>query len=161
MLGSLLSRPAFMVVVIVATVAVALTLVLIVGVAQSRPQVPPASLAEEAVPRVQRLLSYTPATIESDLRLEQVYLTSDYRSQYADHVEDTLVPQALRDGLSVQAQVTETAVVDATPTTMVVLMIANLTTTKEGLRGGESDGRFRVTLQREGDSWLIDDIDVV
>ncbi|GAB2779090.1 hypothetical protein GCM10027020_35690 [Nocardioides salsibiostraticola] len=156
-----LCRPAVMVTVIVATVAVALMLVFVVGVANSRTQMPPPGLADEAAPRVQRLLSYTPTTVEDDLRIEQAYLTSDYRAEYADLVSGQLAPQAERDGLSVQAEVTETAVVDATSETMVVLMIAEVSSTKDGLRGGASTGRFRVTLRLEGGSWLIAGLDVV
>ena len=154
-------RSAAMIAVIVATVAVALMLVFVVGVAKSRSQVPPPDVAAEAVPRVQRLLSYTPGTVEDDLRVEQVYLTSGYRAEYADLVGRRLAPQAARDGLSMQAEVTETAVIDATATTMVVLMIAQLNSTKEGVPGGTVTSRFRVTLNLEGGSWLIAGLDVL
>ena len=160
-LYAVICRPVFMAIVIAVTIAVALTLVLVVGVAKSRPQVPPVTLVEETTPRVQRLLSYTPATVENDLRLEQAYLTGDYREQYAEYAQSTLIPQAIRDGVSVQVQVTETAIIDATATTLVLLMIGDLATTKDELRGGATEGRFRVTLQLEDGSWLIDGIDVV
>lgn len=160
-LYEVLCRPAVMVGVVVATLAVALVLVVGVGVANSRSQVPAPGIATDAVPRVQELLSYTPQTIDEDLRREKVYLAPDYRDEYADLVTRTLARQAERDGVSVQAEVTETAVVDATDQTMVVLMIAELSSTKDGLRGGSSTGRFRVTLDLEDESWLIGGLDVL
>lgn len=159
--NDVLRRPAAMISVIVATVAVALSLALVVGVAKSRTQMPPPELATEAAPRVQRLLSYTPGTVEDDLRLEQAYLTREFRVEYADLVDRRLAPQAERDGLSMQGEVTETAVMDATATTMVVLMIAELSSTKDGLPSGTVTGRFRVTLHLERGSWLIAGLDVL
>lgn len=160
-IGRALTRPAAMVAVIVGALAVVLALVLALGVATSRNQLPAPGVATSATPRVERLLSYTPERIAADLAVEQVYLTDDYREQYVGMVSDTLAPQALRENVSVSAEVIATGVVDATPRTMVVLMVAELTTTRGSSSGEPSAGRFRVTLEQVAGEWLISGLDVI
>ncbi len=153
---------------LVGTLVLALVPVLLLGRSMNTREVPGFAVAAEAAPRVQQLLSYTPESVESDLAVEQVHLTEDYRAEYAERVRTELAPQSRREGISVAAEITDVAVVDATVRTMVVLMLADVLTWRRRPAGGatqrggtKSGSRIRVRLEKVQDHWLISRLDLI
>ncbi|ALE74778.1 MULTISPECIES: hypothetical protein [unclassified Pseudonocardia] len=118
------------------------------------------AVAEEVVPR---LLSYDHRSIadEIDERTQQV--GGRFRDDYTSLVRDIVIPASDRDQLVTQ---TSTAAVGTTevssPGQVQLMMFLNQTSTRAGQDQPTLSGsRVRVTMEQDGDHWLVSALDPV
>ena len=118
------------------------------------------AVAEEVVPG---LLSYDHQSIadEVDGRAEQVGGT--FREDYLSLVRDIVIPASDREQLVTQ---TSTAAVgamqEAGPGRVQLMMFLNQTSTRAGQEEPSLSGsRVRVTMEQDGDRWLVSALDPV
>lgn len=115
--------------------------------------------AEAVEPYVEQLLSYTPATVGSDLDDEQEWLTGDFARDYADLVTGTIAPAATGGGVATQASVTAVGVDSASSDRVVVLMFVNVSTTSTAAPEPQISGsRLQVTALEVDGEWRISEI---
>jgi Mce-associated membrane protein len=123
------------------------------------------SLAEESV-RAARdgtitLLSYQPDKVEQQLGDARKLLTGEFRDSYTSLTHDVVIPGAKEKQISAVASVPAAASVSASPTEAVVLVFVNQTVTVGGGAPTDTASSVRITLEKEGDRWLISKFDPV
>jgi Mce-associated membrane protein len=115
--------------------------------------------AERAIVPV---LSYDAADMAGSQRAADGYLTADYRKEY-DKLFAVLDENAGRTGTVVTAEVVASAVVRSGDDRVSVLLFVNRPTTNKRTdqRSGQPvvyKDQVTVTMQKVGDSWLIDNL---
>ncbi len=115
--------------------------------------------AERAIVPV---LSYDAADMDGSQQAAEAYLTADYRKQY-DQLFAVLKDNAGRTKTVVTAEVVASAVVRSGDDRVSVLLFVNRPTTNKQTdrQSGEPvvyKDQVTVTMQKVGDSWLIDDL---
>jgi len=107
------------------------------------------------------ILSYKPETVDKDLKAAADLLTSDFRQQYTQLVNDVVAPGAKQQHISAVATVPAAASVSATGKHAVVLVFVNQTTTIGNDPPTQSTSSVRVTLDKVHGRWLISQFDPV
>jgi Mce-associated membrane protein len=113
------------------------------------------SAAERAIVPV---LSYDASDMAGSQKAAEGYLTADYQEEY-DKLFAVLEENAGRTGTVVTAQVVASAVVRSGDDRVSVLLFVNRpTTNKQVKRPVVYKDQVTVTMQKVGDSWLIDNL---
>jgi Mce-associated membrane protein len=111
--------------------------------------------AERAIVPV---LSYDASDMKGSQRAAEAYLTADYREQY-DRLFAVLEENAGRTGTVVTAEVVASAVVRSGDDRVSVLLFVNRPTTNKKVKEPVVyKDQVTVTMQKVGDSWLVDDL---
>lgn len=148
---------------ILLALAVAGLVLLLIAVRQARhaAQVEEAGQAAMQVARTSTpaILNYTDSNLPRQLAASRRLMTPDYAKRYASMVKVRVWPQARKFGVSNEIGVVSTGVVKASPTTAVILVFANQTTRTKAKPEGITQGtRLEVTLRKNEERWLVDDV---
>jgi Mce-associated membrane protein len=110
-----------------------------------------------------KILSYKPDSVEQQLNDARNLLTGDFRDQYTSLINDVVIPGAKEKQISAVASVPEhgAASVSAEPNHAVVLLFVNQTVVVGQDAPTDTASSVRVTLDKEGDRWLISKFDPV
>lgn len=123
------------------------------------------SLAEKTVQTARdstiALLSYKPETVEEQLGAARDLLTGEFRDSYTSLTNDVVIPGAKEKQISAIATVPAAASVSVTPTEAVVLLFVNQTVSVGADVPTDTASSVRVTLEKDGDRWLISKFDPV
>ncbi len=110
--------------------------------------------------KVDALLSYQFSTFDSDLKAAQAGMTDAFRKEYDPTVQE-IRSRALAQKRSQQADVVAVAVLDATPDKVRTLVFVNTVSQRANhAKKSIMQNRVTVTMVKQGDSWLIDDLSV-
>jgi Mce-associated membrane protein len=113
------------------------------------------SAAERAIVPV---LSYDAKDMAGSQKAADAYLTADYRKQY-DKLFAVLEENAGRTGTVVTAEVVASAVVRSGDDRVAVLLFVNRPTTNKKVKQPVVyKDQVTVTMQKVGDSWLVDNL---
>lgn len=107
------------------------------------------------------LLSYQPDTVEQQLGAARELLTGEFRDAYTSLTNDVVIPGAKEKQISAVASVPAAASVSATPNEAVVLLFVNQTVSVGADAPTDTASSVRVTLEKDGDRWLISKFDPV
>ncbi|WP_260754836.1 hypothetical protein [Mycobacterium sp. SMC-8] len=107
------------------------------------------------------LLSYKPDTVEQQLGAARELLTGEFRDAYTSLTKDVVIPGAKEKQISAVASVPAAASVSATPSEAVVLLFVNQTVSVGADAPTDTASSVRVTLEKDGDRWLISKFDPV
>lgn len=107
------------------------------------------------------LLSYRPESVEQQLGAARDLLTGEFRDSYTSLTNDVVIPGAKEKQISAIASVPAAASVSATPEEAVVLLFVNQTVTVGPDAPTDTASSVRVTLEKDGDRWLISKFDPV
>ncbi|MCX2934075.1 hypothetical protein ORI20_27790 [Mycobacterium sp. CVI_P3] len=103
------------------------------------------------------LLSYNPATVDTDLRATEMQLTGAFREAYSTLAEDVVIPGARQKQIFSTATVAAASLVSANQNHSVVLVFVDQTTRFGSDAPTESTSSVRVTLDKIAGRWLISD----
>lgn len=110
------------------------------------------------------MLSYDYRTLPADRQRASGYLTADYRKKYLatfrllEKNKDGSPGVAVQTKTVVSADVMGSGVVDAEEDTARVLVYVNQTSRKEGADPQVFQNRVTMTMVRQGDRWLVDNL---
>lgn len=105
------------------------------------------------------ILSYTDSNLALQLASSRALMTPAYAKRYGSMVKKRVWPQARKFGVANEIGVVAAGVVKATPETAVILVFANQTTRTKAKPEGITQGtRLEVTLRRNDERWLVDDV---
>lgn len=105
------------------------------------------------------ILNYTDSNLSRQLASSRRLMTPRYAKGYAAMVKTRVWPQARKFGVANEIGVVSTGVVKATPKTAVILVFANQTTRTKAKPEGITQGtRLEVTLRKNEERWLVDDV---
>lgn len=107
------------------------------------------------------LLSYQPDKVEEQLGKARDLLTGEFRNSYTSLTNDVVIPGSKERQISALASVPAAASVSATPDKAVVLLFVNQTVTVGPDAPTDTASSVRVTLEKDGDRWLISQFDPV
>lgn len=107
------------------------------------------------------MLSYKPDTVEQQLNAARDLLTGEFRDEYDALINKVVIPGAKEQQISAMASVPAAASVSADPSQAVVLLFVNQTVVVGPGAPTESASSVRVTLDKDGDRWLIAKFDPV
>ncbi|PQD99212.1 hypothetical protein CYL16_17415 [Mycobacterium sp. EPG1] len=107
------------------------------------------------------LLSYAPATVEEQLNAARDLLTGEFRDSYTSLTNDVVIPGAKEKQIAAVASVPAAASVSVSPEEAVVLLFVNQTVTVGAGAPTDTASSVRVTLEKDGDRWLISKFDPV
>jgi Mce-associated membrane protein len=131
----------------------------------SRPSNPAAQVqqlqgrAEAIVPE---LLSYTPETIATKADAVDPLLTGDFKSEYRELLENTIVPEAQKQRITTDADVVGAAVGSVTAEDASLLVFVDQKVTKRGDTGPQaSQSAVEVGLHKVDGQWLISSFEPV
>ena len=111
--------------------------------------------AERAIVPV---LSYDASDMDGSRKAAEAYLTADYRKQY-DRLFAVLEENAGRTGTVVTAEVVASGIVRSGDDRVSVLLFVNRPTTNKNVKEPVVyKDQVTVTMQKVGDSWLVDDL---
>ena len=110
-----------------------------------------------------KMLSYKPDSVEQQLNDARALLTGDFRDQYTSLINDVVIPGAKQKQITAVASVPEdgAASVSAEPNHAVVLVFVNQTVVVGQDVPTDTASSVRVTLDKDGDRWLISKFDPV
>jgi Mce-associated membrane protein len=107
------------------------------------------------------ILSYTPETVDRDLKAATDRLTAGFRQQYTQLVNDVVAPGAKQQHITAVATVPAAASVSATGKHAVVLVFVDQTTTIGNDAPTQTTSSVRVSLENVDGRWLISQFDPV
>jgi Mce-associated membrane protein len=107
------------------------------------------------------LLSYKPDTVEQQLNDARGLLTGEFQAAYTDLTTNVVIPGAKEKQISAVATVPAAASVSADPNRAVVLVFVNQTVVVGADAPTDTASSVRVTLEKDGDRWLISGFDPV
>ena len=108
------------------------------------------------------LLSYSPESLEKDFANAKSHLTGDFLSYYTQFTEQVVTPAAKQKSVKTSATVVRAAVSELHPDSAVVLVVINqITTSKENPDGAFAASAVKVGLKKISDAWLISSFDPV
>jgi Mce-associated membrane protein len=107
------------------------------------------------------ILSYQPDSVERDLGAARDRLTGKFKDSYTQLVHDVVIPGAKKDHISAVATVPAAASVSADPNHAVALVFVNQTVTVGNDAPTGTSSTVRVTLDKNGDRWLISAFDPI
>lgn len=118
------------------------------------------AVAKEAVPN---LLSYDHRSIKNDLDARLGQVGGRFKDDYQGLVRDIVIPASDRDQLVTQTSVAAAGVGEPASSDRVRLtMFLNQTSTRAGQQQPTLSGsRVLVTMERDGDRWLVTALDPV
>jgi Mce-associated membrane protein len=141
------------------------------GVAQMNSKDRPPAVVDGAAQResvqkttstdLQKLLSYDFQTIEQTLNAAASQLTPKFRSTFLDKANKEIIPQARQRKMTSQVNIVGVGVTDLDDARASVIAFVNSTYSSPDSQPVYSGSRLRVALAKHGDSWLIDQIDVI
>lgn len=108
-----------------------------------------------------QLLSYKPDTVEQDLNSARDLLTGEFRESYTELINDVVIPGAKEKQIAAVATVPAAASVSAEPNKAVVLVFVNQTVIVGSDAPTATTSSVQVTMERDGDGWLISEFDPV
>lgn len=120
-------------------------------------------IGDEAVevvsPRLEQLLSYTPATVESEVASEVEWLTGEFADSYEELVIGTIAPAAVAGGVETSATVQAVGIDAADDERVVLLVFVNVSTVSAEAPEPQLTGsRLRVTVRDVDGDWKISEI---
>jgi Mce-associated membrane protein len=101
------------------------------------------------------LLSYKPDSVDKDLNAARDRLTGTFRDAYTSLIHDVVIPGAKQKQISAIATVPAAGAVSATENRAVVLLFVDQTVNVGNDPPTDTASAVRVTLDRQGDRWLI------
>jgi Mce-associated membrane protein len=107
------------------------------------------------------LLSYRPDTVDKDLGAARNLLTGDFKNAYTSLTNDVVIPGAKQKQISAVASVRGAASISADPRRAVVLVFVNQTVIMGTDAPTDTASSVKVTLDKQGDRWLISGFDPV
>lgn len=108
------------------------------------------------------LLSYSPDTLDKDFAAAKTHLSGDFLSYYNQFTEQIVAPAAKEKSLKTNARVLGAAVQELHPTSAVVLVLVDQSTTsKDNPDPAMASSSVLVSLTRVNGSWLITKFDPV
>jgi len=107
------------------------------------------------------LLSYRPDTVDKDLGAARNLLTGDFKNAYTSLTDDVVIPGAKQKQISAVASVRAAASISADPHRAVVLVFVNQTVIMGTDAPTDTASSVKVTLDKQGDRWLISGFDPV
>lgn len=107
------------------------------------------------------LLSYRPDTVDKDLNAAQNRLSGKFRGDYAQLVNDVVIPGAKQKQISATAAVAAAASVSANENHAVVLLFVNQTIVVGNDAPTNTASSVRITLDKVHNQWLISQFDPV
>jgi Mce-associated membrane protein len=108
------------------------------------------------------LLSYSPDTLDKDFTAAKAHLTGDFLNYYTQFTQDIVTPAAKQKQVKTSAMVMKAAVSELKPSSAVVLVFLNQTTTsKDNPDGSFSASTVKVGLTKVNGTWLISKFDPV
>jgi Mce-associated membrane protein len=107
------------------------------------------------------LLSYRPDTVDKDLAAARNLLTGDLKNAYTSLTNDVVIPGAKQKQISAVASVRAAASISADPHRAVVLVFVNQTIIMGTDAPTDTASSVKVTLDKQGDRWLISGFDPV
>jgi Mce-associated membrane protein len=147
--------------------AVALALALVAGYLKYVDN----SVRDAAVARVEsmqaakditvEMLSYQPDTVDAQLNSARDLLTGSFKGSYTSLIDDVVIPGAKQQQISAVATVPRAASVSAEPNHAVVLVFVNQTVVVGTAAPTNTASSVRVTLDKQGDKWLISEFQPV
>lgn len=118
------------------------------------------AVAKESVPN---LLSYDHRSIKADLDTRLDEIGGRFKDDYRSLVRDIVIPASDRDQLVTQTSVAAAGVAEpASPDRVRLTMFLNQTSTRAGQQQPTLSGsRVLVTMERDGDRWLVTELNPV
>lgn len=108
------------------------------------------------------LLSYSPATLETDFANAKARMTGDFLAYYTQFTDEIVAPAAREKQVQTSAAVTRKAIISIEPSSAEVLLFLNQSTTsRENPDGAYSASAVKVKLEKKDDAWLISAFDPV
>lgn len=108
------------------------------------------------------LLSYSPDTLDKDFAAAKTHLTGDFLNYYTQFTQDIVTPAAKQKQVKTATMIMKAAVSELKPTSAVVLVFLNQTTTsKDNPDGSFSGSTVKVGLTKVNGTWLISKFDPV
>jgi Mce-associated membrane protein len=108
------------------------------------------------------LLSYSPDTLDKDFAAAKTHLTGDFLNYYTQFTQDIVTPAAKQKQVKTSTMIMKAAVSELKPTSAVVLVFLNQTTTsKDNPDGSFSGSTVKVGLTKVNGTWLISKFDPV
>jgi Mce-associated membrane protein len=107
------------------------------------------------------LLSYRPDTVARELGAARDRLTGAFRDSYTSLIHDVVIPGAQQKQISATATVAGTASVSANESRAVVLVFVDQSILIGRDPPSNTASAVRVTLDKDGDRWLISAFDPV
>ena len=101
------------------------------------------------------MLSYQPDTVDAQLNSARDLLTGSFKGSYTSLINDVVIPGAKQQQISAVATVPRAASVSADPNHAVVLVFVNQTVVVGTEAPTNTASSVRVTLDKQGDKWLI------
>jgi Mce-associated membrane protein len=108
-----------------------------------------------------KILSYRPDTVDRDLGAARDRLTGTFRDAYTSLTNEVVIPGSKQKQISAVAAVPAAASVSATRNHAVVLVFVNQTVIVGNDAPSSTASSVRVTLDKQGDRWLISGFDPV
>jgi Mce-associated membrane protein len=110
--------------------------------------------------KVELLLTYDDETFDEDARAAEKVLTADFRKEYAP-TRDAIRDRAVQQRRSQKATVVAVSVISQEEDQVETLLFVDTVSKREGTKQQRVlQNRVKVTLTRDGDTWLIDDLTV-
>ncbi len=107
------------------------------------------------------MLSYQPDTVDAQLNSARDLLTGSFKGSYTSLIDDVVIPGAKQQQISAVATVPRAASVSAEPNHAVVLVFVNQTVVVGTDAPTNTASSVRVTLDKQGDKWLISEFQPV
>jgi Mce-associated membrane protein len=107
------------------------------------------------------LLSYQPASVESELTAARDRTTGTFRDAYTHLTNDVVIPGAKQKLIATTATIPAAVSVSADANHAVALVFVSQTMTIGAGKPSESMSSVRVSLDKVGDRWLISGFDPV
>jgi Mce-associated membrane protein len=107
------------------------------------------------------MLSYQPETVDAQLNSARDLLTGSFKGSYTSLINDVVIPGAKQQQISAVATVPRAASVSADPNHAVVLVFVNQTVVVGTEAPTNTASSVRVTLDKQGDKWLISEFQPV
>jgi Mce-associated membrane protein len=121
-----------------------------------------ATVIEAASTGTTLLLSYSPDSLDKDFANAKTHLTGDFLNYYTQFTHDIVTPAAKEKSVKTSASIVQSAVAEMHPTSAVVLLYLNQTTTsKENPDGSFTASSVKVEMTKVGNDWLISSFDPV
>jgi Mce-associated membrane protein len=107
------------------------------------------------------LLSYRADTVGKDLGAARNLLTGDFKNSYTSLTTDVVIPGAKQKRITAVASVPAAASISADPQRAVVLVFVNQSVVVGTDAPTDTASTVKVTLDKQGDRWLISGFDPV
>ncbi|WP_068270167.1 hypothetical protein [Aldersonia kunmingensis] len=114
---------------------------------------------EAAARQAEAMLGYQFDTVEAELPKAADGLTGDFKDEYAQLINEVIIPGAKEKQLTVKVSVQAKGVVNASPDDVTVLLFVNqVTTGKDTPQAVASGSRIRMNMHKEDGVWLTSEL---